>query len=349
MNDETAARSTLKNLGKGLLFGGKSFLFLLLWVWATMAIYYSNLPWAWGRTTLAVTFALGTLIAFLVFPNRTRTIRYFLFAFLLVAVWWSLIPASNDRDWAPEVAVLPRATFDGDRVTVHNIRNFDYQTENDFIVRYYDKVFDLTKVKSVDFIVSHWDGHKAIAHTMLSFGFDGGDQLVLSVEIRREKGEQYETLKGFFKQYEIIYVLGDERDIIRLRTNYRGEEVYLYPSVHPPEKARALLVDVLKWVNKLAERPDWYHTLGRNCTTSLVDRINEVSDNKIAFQEKVLLNGYSDELAYERGGIANDMPFEETKQAHFISDIAKKYNDDPLFSQKVRSHLPEYSGSGGGK
>jgi hypothetical protein len=345
MKEAKKTRGTLKAVAKGILLLGKYIFLFLIGMWATLAIYYSNLPWAWGRTSLAVAFALGTIVALLVLPKRSRTILCFLSAVLLVGIWWSLIPASNDRDWAPEVAVLPRATFDGNRVTVRNIRNFDYKTENDFTVRYYDKVFDLTKVKSVDFIVSHWDGLQAIAHTMLSFGFHGGDQLVLSVEIRREKGEQYETLKGFFKQYEIIYILGDERDIIRVRTNYRGEEVYLYPSVHPPEKVRALLLDVLRWINKLAERPNWYHTLGRNCTTSLVDRINEVSDNKIAFQEKVLLNGYSDELAYERGGISNDMPFEETKKAHFISDIAKKYNDDPLFSQKIRTHLRRKEGS----
>jgi hypothetical protein len=277
--------------------------------------------------------------------NRRRTLRVFLCVFLLVALWWSLIPPSHDRDWPPEVAVLPRATFDGDRVTVHNIRNFDYKTKNDFQVRYYDKTFDLAELKSVDFIVSYWDQNKAIAHTMLSFGFEGGDYLMLSVEIRREKGEQYETLKGFFKQFEIIYVMGDERDLLRLRTNYRGEDVYLYPTTASPERGRALLVSILKRVNDLAESPVFYHTLGRNCTTSLVDHVNMVSEKPLPFQKKLILNGYSDELAYQRGTIASDLPFEEAKSKHFISNIAKQYNDDPRFSQKIRAHLQKRGGS----
>ncbi len=245
----------------------------------------------------------------------------------------------NDRNWKPEVAVLASATFNGNLVTVRNIRNFDYITENEFMLRYYDKTFDLNKLESVDFIVSYWDDLKAIAHTMLSFGFAGEDYLAVSIEVRGEKGEGYSGLKGLFKQYEIIYVVGDERDLVRLRTNYRGEDTYLYPTTLRPEETRALFVDILRQVGKLAEEPAFYRTLGRNCTTSLISHINAIPGQKVAFSRKLLMNGYSDQLAYERGRIRSNLPFNETKRLHFISPIAKKYNDDPEFSHKIRAEL----------
>jgi len=220
-------------------------------------------------------------------------------------------------------------------------RNFDYKTQDDFTVRYYDKTFDLAKLETVDFIVSHWDNLEAIAHTFLSFGFAGGDYLAVSVEIRKERDEEYSAIKGFFKQYELVYVIGDERDLVRLRTNYRGEEVYLYPTTFSPDEARILFVDILRRVNKLAEKPEYYHTLGRNCTISLANHIDAIPGMKVAFHRKLLLNGYSDELAYERGRIRSNLTFEETKRVHFISKIAQKYDDDPEFSKKIRAELQE--------
>jgi len=315
------------------------FLFLLTAL-ATLAIYYSNLPNQTLRAIAASAFALSTLAAFIIFPRRLRSVLFFLAAFGIVATWWSLIPASNDRDWKPDVAVLSSATFNDNLVTIHNIRNLDYTTENEFTIRYYDKTFDLNKLDSVDFIVSYWDDLKAIAHTFLSFGFAGEDYLAVSIEIRGEKGEAYSGLKGLFKQYEIIYVVGDERDLLRLRTNYRGEDTYLYLTTFSPDEVRAVFVDILRRVNKLAKKPDFYHTLGGNCTTSLISHIDAIPGQKVAFSRKMLMNGYSDQMAYERGRIRSDLPFEQTKEAHYISKIAKKYNDDPEFSKKIRAELP---------
>ncbi len=312
---------------------------ILLTVLATLAIYYSNLPNHTLRAIAAGAFALGTLAAFIIFPRRLRTVLFFLAAFVVVLTWWFLIPASNDRDWEPDVAVVAQAAVTNNLVTVRNIRNFDYKSEKDFTVRYYDKTFDLDKLRSVDFFISYWDQNEAIAHTMLSFGFTGGDYLTLSIEIRREKGEDYSGLKGLFKQYEIIYVLGDERDLVRLRTNYRGEDVYLYPTTLRPEETRALFVDIMRQVDKLAEEPAFYRTLGRNCTTSLISHIDAIPGNKVAFHRKILLNGYSDQLAFERGRIRSNLPFNETKRLHFISPIAKTFNDDPEFSHKIRAEL----------
>ncbi len=143
-----------------------------------------------------------------------------------------------------------------------------------------------------------------------------------------------------FKQYEIFYVVGDERDLLRLRTNYRGEDTYLYPTTFSPDEVRDRFVDILWWVNKLVEKLAFYHTLGGNCTTVLISHIDAIPGQKVAFSRKLLMNGYSDQMAYERGRIRSNLLFEQTKQAQYISKIAKKYNDDPGFSKKIRADQP---------
>ena len=166
---------------------------------------------------------------------------------LLVAVWWTTISPSNSRDWQADVAVLPRATIQGDRVTLHNIRNFTYRTDTDFTPGYYDKTFELARLSSVDLIAVYWMGD-AIAHIMLSFGFGGTDYVAFSIETRKEKNEDYSTIKGFFKQYELMYIAGDERDLIRVRTDYRDpqEDVYVYRLRMPPERARLLFLEYVE-------------------------------------------------------------------------------------------------------
>ncbi len=201
--------------------------------WGGLAIYYSNLPGEWLRKVLAVAFVLfGAALLIWYFFSAKRILPIFIFcaAFLLLVGWWSTIPAMQDRDWAPEYAKLTHATINGDLVTIYNIRNFDYRTETDFTPRYYDKTFDLRQLDSVDVIASYWMGD-AIAHVFLSFGFAGKDFLAISIETRRQRHQSYSTIAGFFKQYELFYVVADERDLIRLRTNYRKdppEDVYLY-------------------------------------------------------------------------------------------------------------------------
>ncbi len=150
---------------------------------------------------------------------RWRAVGVFAVAVVLVLLVWRTATPSNSRNWQPEVAVLPYATIDGDRVTVHNIRNFDYRSETDFTPAYYDRTFDLRKLDRVDLGAVYWIG-PAIAHLFLTFGF-GDEHLAISIEARKERDEAYRHRAGFFQQYELVYVVGDERDIIRLRTNYR--------------------------------------------------------------------------------------------------------------------------------
>lgn len=246
---------------------------------------------------------------------------------------------SNDRDWHPLHAQLARAELQGNYATVSNIRNTQYRSEEDFTVQYYDKTFDLEKLKTVDFIVVPFPDNPAIAHTMLSFGFDDTAYLAVSVETRKEKHESYNALAGFFNQYEIIYVVGDERDLIQLRTHLWLNDVYIYRTIATPEQARRLFVNVMERVNHLAEHPEFYNTLTNNCTTNIRLHVNNVFGDRIPRDYRVLLTGYSDRLAYELGLLESVGTFEETRQQARVNPIAYRYGDRADFSRKIREEL----------
>jgi hypothetical protein len=260
-----------------------------------------------------------------------------------LAIWLLLCPlagcattASNYRDWSPDQAVLPYAEMGGDRVRVHNVRNCTYLSTRDYVVNYYDKTFNLDELSSVYFIMVPFPYMQSLGHTMLSFGFEGGDYLAVSVEVRKEKGEQYAIVGGFFNKYELMYVLGDEQDLIKLRTNYRNDDVYVYRANATPEQARDLFLDVMGRVNQLAAEPEFYNTLSNNCTTNIVDHINGLKPDRVPRDIRILLPGYSDRLAYDLGLIATDLPFDATKQRANVSRLARIYGDNPDFSDLIR-------------
>ncbi len=258
---------------------------------------------------------------------------------LVLLVWRSATP-SNSRDWQPEVAVLPHATIDGDRVTIHNIRNFDYRTETDFTAAYYDRTFDLKKLDRVDLVAVYWIG-PAIAHLLLAFGFEG-EHVAMSIEARKVRNKPYGTVPGFFQQYELVYVVGDERDIIRLRTNYRKdppEDVYLYRMTGPIENGRRVFLDYIRDINELRARPRFYNTLTTNCTTMILAH-GSVNPDHIPYSWKVLLSGYAPEYAYERGRLIRTMPFEELKRRSRINAAAQAADKAPDFSRRIRASLP---------
>jgi len=236
----------------------------------------------------------------------------------------------------PEQARLATAEFDGDRVTVYNIRNCRYPTAENPVVEYFDKTFDLGELDSVDFITVPFPDLPGVGHTMLSFGFGGQDYVAVSVEIRREKGEEYSPWRGFLRQYELIYVVGDERDLIRLRTEHDMNDVHVYRTRATPAQARELFEDVMQRVNQLAERPEFYHTLANNCTTNIRQHINRLSPDRIPYDYRVLLPGHSDKLAYELGLLDTDTSFEETKRRARVNYLAYVHRDDPDFSVKIR-------------
>jgi hypothetical protein len=243
---------------------------------------------------------------------------------------------TNDRDWIPEHKVLAYAEFVGDQVTIHNVRNAEFFTYRDCIVKHYDKTYDLSKIQSVDFVVIPFSEIKAVAHTLVSFGFEGGDHVGISVEVRLENGEGYDPALGAFGQFELIYVIADERDLIPVRVEHRDVDVYIYRSTAPPEMARKLFVDMLKRANQLYEHPEFYDTLGNNCTTNIVRHINAIAPGKVPYDYRVLLPGYADKLAYDLGLIDNRLPFEEVKRQARVNGAVLKYKDHPQFSVKIR-------------
>jgi hypothetical protein len=254
---------------------------------------------------------------------------------ILVFVVWSSTQPSNERDWQSDVAVLPYANLDGHQLTVGNIRNFDYRSETDFTPAYYDRTFDMRRLDSLDLVAAYWMG-PAIAHLFLTFGF-GDDHLAISIEARKERTEAYSSLKGFFRQYELVYVVGDERDLIRVRTNYRKnppEDVYLFAVQSNPENIRRLLLDYVRDINGLRQRPRFYNTLTTNCTTMILThaRVN----GHVDYSWKVLLSGYAPEYAYDAGRLGGALPFAELKRLAHINAAAHAADGAPDFSRRIR-------------
>jgi len=243
---------------------------------------------------------------------------------------------SNDRDWIAEHRVLASATLEDNKLHVKNVRNAEFFSYRDCLVDYYDRTYDLAQLQSVDFIMIPFNESRALAHTLLSFGFANGDYVGVSVEVRLEQGESYSPTLGLFGQFELIYVVADERDLIRVRTEYRNVDVLVYRTKATPDQARKLLVDVMRRVNKLHDEPEYYDTLSNNCTTNIVRHINTLSPGSIPSDYRVLLPGFADNLAYELGLIDNSRPFDEIKRRARVNELAVRYKDDPHFSQRIR-------------
>lgn len=311
--------------------------------WGALALFYLAPGSVEVRCALAWGFAaLGLVAGVALGVRRTRRAAALAFAAalaLVLGVWGSATP-SNDRDWQPDVAVLPWATLDGDLVTVHGIRNFDYQSETEFRPAYYDRTFDLRRLDRVDLVSVYWMG-PAIAHILLSFGF-GDQHLAISIEVRKERGEQYSSLAGFFRRYELFYVVADERDVIRLRTNYRKdppEDVYVFRVAGPGENARRIFLDYMREINELRDQPRFYNTLTTNCTTMILAH-TAVNPGHLPYSWKILLSGYTPEYAYEMGRLDQSLPFEELMRRSQVNAAAQAADQAPDFSQRIRAGLP---------
>jgi len=310
---------------------------VLLVAWATLAIYYSNLPSAGLRAALAVSFAM--LAIWLLWLSRDRRASaVFLVLFLGVVGWWLSISPSHDRPWRPEVAVMPRAVIDGDRVRITGVRNFEYRSRNDFTTRYEEREIQLSHLIAVDFFVSYWS-EGLVAHTFLSFIFDNAPPLCISIETRPEVGEGFDPIGSMFKQFELIYVVGDERDLVRVRTNYRKEAVYLYHLNSSPDSVRRLLMVYLKRINELADRPEFYHLLSNSCTINII-RYANAAGRAGRFDIRHLLNGLIDSYLYHSGRVDTTLPFDELRRRSQINDAAEAADDAPDFSARIRSSLP---------
>ncbi|HEX4389441.1 MAG TPA: DUF4105 domain-containing protein [Steroidobacteraceae bacterium] len=311
--------------------------------WGVLALSFMHRRHSLAATLLALLFAALGVLTVGALASGARALPV-LGAFLLacgsVYLAFTRVRASNEREWKPSVAILPWATCEGDRVTVHNIRNFSYRTSEDYTVAYYDRIFDLRDLASLDLIASYWTG-RAVAHIFLSFGFGDSGQLAISIERRDERGARYSALRGLFKNYELIYVVADERDVIHLRTGVRTdpcEDVYLYPVHAQADDIRRLFLDYLREINALREQPAFYNTLCANCTANIWLHARVVGE-RLPYSWKILLSGFVPEYLYEHGGLGGRLPFARLKAVSRINDIARTLGPEADFSRDLRAAL----------
>lgn len=249
----------------------------------------------------------------------------------------SNLKPSNSRKWRPDLAVLPFAKLDKDRIKLYNVRDCKYRTEDDYDLKHFDTSFKVNELQTVDFVVVPFKDAPVLAHTMLSFGLSDGDQIVVSVEARLEKDEKYTPMAGALKQYELMYILGTERDLIRLRTDVRQVEVFLYRAKATPEDVQALFLDIIKRTNTLAKTPEFYDTLTNNCTTNLVTHVNNLRPGTIPADLRILFPGYSDQLIGQLGLIEGGAEATAMRARAAVLPTVGLQLTAREYSQKIRS------------
>jgi hypothetical protein len=304
--------------------------------WLFGALYF-DFPTAGA---IAAILFVGVLLAVIIFARGKLLKLALIFGgFALVLAWWLTLKPSNDRAWQPDVAQTAWAEINGDEVTIHNVRNCDYRTETDFTPHWETRTVRLSQITGIDLAINYW-GSPWIAHPIVSFQFSDGLPLCFSIETRKTIGQQYSTLEGFYRQYTLIYIVADERDVIRLRTNYRREDVYLYHTLASPAQAQERFREYISTVNVLHETPRWYNAVTSNCTTSI--RAQRAAKLRKPWDWRILLNGKADEMLYQDHAIATGgLPFTELKQRSLINERARAADEDRDFSRVIREGLPD--------
>ncbi len=317
---------------------GTAFMWLtlvLLNLWAAAAIYVDcRIPAL--RIPLTLIY-LAILILVIVATRRYRAL-YCLICFCVVLLWWLSLKPSDEGNWRADVAKKAWAETTGDRITIHNVRNCDYSSETEFTNCWSDRTYNLSDLRAVDFFFVNW-GVRWIGHPILSFDFGNNQHLAFSIEARYKEGQTYSAILGFFRQYTLIFIAADERDVIRLRTNYRkDEEVYMYRTNASPEIARRLFFTYVDYLNRLRDHPEWYNAVTKNCTTALDSQLSADLPTQNPWTFRLLLNGTLDELLYERRRlVTGGLPFPELKQRQHINPFAHTVNQSPDFSALIRA------------
>ena len=322
-----------------------TFLVVVINLWAAAALYF-DLPLAALRTAAAFMYLVLVIGLLIFFKARWRGIVLSIGAFVVVLVGWLSLKPSNNRDWQPDVAETAWAEINGNQVVIHNLRNCDYRSEFDYTPHWETRTVDLSNLRGIDIFITYW-GSPWIAHPIVSFDFGEQGHVALSIETRKEVGRTYSAIRGFFRYYELIYTISDERDVVRLRTNFRhGEDVYLFHTRATPEQARVIFLDYLAGANRLRDHPEWYNALTNNCTTNIVPYVADARKTKPRFDYRILLNGKADEMMFERGDIATDnLPLAELKENAHINPAAQAADNSPDFSRRVRIGRPGFSDS----
>jgi hypothetical protein len=337
MTDMTPITPGLLGLA-GRLFA--SVALLLAAVWSGVALWYRAPGGATGRFSSVlgwVTFSAGAAAAIWRGHGPAGTAA-FAAGFAVLLAWWVRLTPTQDGAWADDVAELTTAAIDGDRVTVHNVRNFDWRTATDFTRRWETRVYDLSRLRSVDMIMSYWRG-PAIAHMLISFGFEDGAQLVFSVEIRRKKTQQFSEIGGFFKEFELCVMAGDELDMVRLRTNVRRERVYLFRLAIGMDVARRLLLGYLAEANSLARTPRFYNTITVNCTTFVYRMLNRIVGH-LPLSYRVLFSGYMPEYVHAVGFLDRRHSLEELRARGYASERGLRSAGGAGYSADIRRGVP---------
>jgi hypothetical protein len=305
-------------------------------LWVALVLHYHvrrpALRWCVSLVPLAV---VAASLAFL--PIAPWALLVWIALVLVAILWWRSLRPRSDRDWKTGMEVLPHAGLTGDVLRIRQFRNFRYTSSGEPLQQYEERKFDLAQLASLDYFLAHWSG-PVIAHTLVSFGFDDGQFLVVSVEARLVRGESYSPLRGLCRSYELIFVIGDERDIIHLRTNIRRERVYLYRVRMPRQEVRQLLVDYLARTAMLQERPEWYNSITSNCTTNLFYHGRR---HRVPWWLKplIFLNGLSARAMYLRGFLDSSLPFKALRSQSAIRERALAAGDTANFSEQIRTHI----------
>ena len=303
--------------------------------WAFGALYF-DFPEA--STFIAILFVIALLAVVIFVRGKLPKLAIVFGAFAIVVLWWLTLKPSNNRPWQPDLAQTAWAEINGDEFTIHNVRNCDYRTKTDFTPRWETRTVRLSQITGMDLAINYW-GSPWIAHPIVSFQFSHGLPLCFSIETRKTVGQQYSTLEGFYRQYTLIYVVAEERDCIRLRTNYQREDVYLYHTLASPAQAQERFREYISTVNALHETPRWYNAVTSDCTTSF--RTQRAANLRKPWDWRILLNGKADEMLYQNRAIATGgLSFTELKQRSLINERARAADQNPDFSRVIREGLP---------
>lgn len=318
--------------GLALVIAGVILLFAFAWAFG--ALYYDG-----PARSLAVLQVVAILAVFIFVPRWRRKLAIFGAWFTLVLTWWLLLKPTNQGNWQPDVAEVAWAEINGDEVTLHNVRNCDYRSETDFTPRWETRRVRLSQLTGIDIAICYW-GSPWMAHPIASFQFADAPPVCFSIETRKKVGQTYSAIGGLYRQYELIYIAADERDVLRLRSNFRtGEDVYLYRVTATPAQARERFGEYLRSLNTLREHPRWYNAITTNCTTAI--RQQHPTAERMPWDWRLLLNGKGDELMYERRTIETaGLPFAELKQRALINPAARASNNPLDFSARIRDARP---------
>jgi hypothetical protein len=311
---------------------------LVATAWAAGALYF-DLPIAWLRTPLALTYVLAMLATLLFVKGRGRAMSAIAVGFVAVLAWWLTLKPTNEADWQPDVAQLGSAEINGDDVTLHNVRNCDYRTEMDYDAHWDTRTVRISQITGIDIAINYW-GSPWIAHPIVSFQFADMPPVCFSIETRKKVGQSYSAIEGLYRQFELIYIVADERDVIRVRTNYRkGEDIYLYHTTISPAQSRERFLEYIRSLNVMRDKPRWYNAITTNCTTSI--RTQHPPGERMPWDWRILLNGKGDEMMYERHLIVTGgLPFAELKARSLINPRANAADLSPTFSELIRIGLP---------